>query len=193
MFTSVYICLSLIICLAPPYPDRENFERLWSDTTNWPENTLPTANSDVVIERSWRMKMDNEPPPMGRLTIRGELFFDPQKAANVLQVRTLGAVVWTLGAVVWKSSSSTRRRPPPCCRRTLGAIVWMLRVIEWTLGTTVWMLGAMVWRSSSSTHKRRPPCCRCLTDRDAAAADPSELEPYTHNRLHFTGPPANSG
>eukprot|EP00976_Prorocentrum_cordatum_P076033 1182132-Prorocentrum_minimum.AAC.2 len=60
-----------------------------------------------------------------------ELFFDPQKAATVLQARTL------------------------------GAIVWMLRVIEWTLGTTVWMLGAMVWRSSSSTHKRRPPCCRC--------------------------------
>lgn len=41
---------------------REDTIRLWSDTTNWPNNTLPQEGENVTIPYEWKMVV-NIPVP----------------------------------------------------------------------------------------------------------------------------------
>jgi len=80
---------------APPLPpgadptERENATRLWSDSSNWPNATLPIAGENVLIPRHWRMKLDIQPPQLGDLVIEGELRFDTNLSACNLQALTI--------------------------------------------------------------------------------------------------------
>lgn len=43
----------------------ENFVRLWSNASMWPEGVLPAVMSIVTIPKSWRVLMDMDPPNLG--------------------------------------------------------------------------------------------------------------------------------
>jgi hypothetical protein len=51
--------------------------RYWSDASNWPNNTLPTTDSDVHIEPGWNMVFDlNDTSPVYKLVrVNGNLTF----------------------------------------------------------------------------------------------------------------------
>ena len=56
-------------------PD-EDFERFWSDATNWPDGNLPKAGEDVEIKPQWNMVLDIAEPPVFRLIkVFGRLSF----------------------------------------------------------------------------------------------------------------------
>jgi len=63
---------------------REPFVRRWSNATQWPGGVLPAASHDVDVLPQWDMLLDVEPPPLGRLTIRGRLTFDETRANTIL-------------------------------------------------------------------------------------------------------------
>jgi hypothetical protein len=59
--------------------DGENFFRYWSDTANWPDETLPAEGDDVHIEPAWKMVYDieGESPIFQLVRVNGKLTFDP--------------------------------------------------------------------------------------------------------------------
>lgn len=42
--------------------NREDFTRLWSNVSNWPNNVLPQAGANVTINDTWNMILDCETP-----------------------------------------------------------------------------------------------------------------------------------
>jgi len=56
----------------------ENFTRMWSNASSWPNDTLPLEGEDVHIESSWNMVMDLNPSPIFKLVrVNGNLTFNP--------------------------------------------------------------------------------------------------------------------
>lgn len=47
----------------------------WSDPAIWPGGALPVAGADVSIPAGQNVLLDISPPPLGRITINGELVF----------------------------------------------------------------------------------------------------------------------
>lgn len=48
----------------------------WSDTSNWPNNTLPVEGQDIEIKSNWNMVFDiAESPNLGYIEINGRLSF----------------------------------------------------------------------------------------------------------------------
>lgn len=59
-------------------PD-EDFERLWSDTANWPNGELPKEGEDVLIKPQWNMVLDiAETPVIRLLKVYGRLTFSDE-------------------------------------------------------------------------------------------------------------------
>ena len=58
---------------APIAPGRPDVTVLWSNTSIWPNNTLPRANEDVVINASQYVIVDIPLPKLGRVTVLGGL------------------------------------------------------------------------------------------------------------------------
>ena len=59
--------------------------RRWSDSNSWVNTTLgraPIEGEDVVINSSWRMLLDVNPPPLGRVFVYGELKFEDERDYN---------------------------------------------------------------------------------------------------------------
>ena len=60
----------------------ETNPRVWSNPADWPSNSLPLAGEDVIIESTWRMHLDINPPHLGNVYIYGELTFDDTQNLN---------------------------------------------------------------------------------------------------------------
>ena len=57
-------------------------QRRWSDPTSWPDDELPKEGEDVTILATWRMLVDISPPPLGIVTVYGELEFEDERDYN---------------------------------------------------------------------------------------------------------------
>lgn len=71
----------------------ENYTRLWSNASMWPNGTLPKAGDVVVIPPSWIVKLDVDPPNLARLLVQGSLIFDPTRNVSTLTA----ALIWVSG------------------------------------------------------------------------------------------------
>ena len=60
----------------------ETNPRMWSNPEHWPSNSLPLPGEDVIIESTWRMHLDMNPPQLGSVYIYGELNFDDTQDLN---------------------------------------------------------------------------------------------------------------
>lgn len=82
-------------CPEPEVVDivRENFFRKWSNATQWPEERLPVAGEDVVVEEMWKLIMDIDIPQLRNLIVKGELIFDDTKKSTLLEAYTIQIIV----------------------------------------------------------------------------------------------------
>ena len=69
--------------------EKEPFLRAWSNSTQWPNGTLPRAGADVSIRPEWRLVLDIDPPALGRLDVHGELLFDETKPRTKLEAESV--------------------------------------------------------------------------------------------------------
>ena len=66
---------------------RENFERLWSNETQWPGGVLPAEGDNVTIPYEWNLILDIDPPILNYIELNGILSFKPDKASSTLQAK----------------------------------------------------------------------------------------------------------
>ena len=62
---------------------KEEFVRLWSNESQWPNERLPMAGENVTIHGNWTMLLDINPEPLQQLVIDGDLVLDSQRNSNV--------------------------------------------------------------------------------------------------------------
>lgn len=62
-----------------PTQEREDFERKWSNATQWPNEQLPQDGDNVTIPFAWRITMDVDPPVLNYLLVNGILTFDQMR------------------------------------------------------------------------------------------------------------------
>ena len=46
---------------------------MWSDESNWLNNTLPVEGDNVTIPAEWKLLMDVSPPKLDRLIVAGSV------------------------------------------------------------------------------------------------------------------------
>lgn len=80
---------------------RENFTRLWSNASQWPNQVLPAAGSNVTIPYEWNITLDINPPILNYVEVNGILNFDRNRD-NIFQAK----YIWVKQGVV-KIGSST--------------------------------------------------------------------------------------
>jgi cell migration-inducing and hyaluronan-binding protein len=57
----------------------EEFDRMWSDASNWPNGQLPKDGDDVEINSAWNMIIDIAQTPIIRmLAVNGRLTFSDE-------------------------------------------------------------------------------------------------------------------
>ena len=66
--------LSSYLAAAQP-PQREAFQRLWSNASQWSGNEVPADGQDVVISEAWDLLLDISTNSLGLLTVQGRLSF----------------------------------------------------------------------------------------------------------------------
>jgi hypothetical protein len=79
-----------------PFTTRENFIRKWSNTTQWPNATLPKAGANVIIPYEWNIILDLSPPALNYVLVNGLLYFDYQDLtfqANTIWVQQGGIFI----------------------------------------------------------------------------------------------------
>jgi hypothetical protein len=92
---NTYIDLNGIKCrYLCPQPEgeftKENFTRLWSNATQWPNEVLPQEGDNVTVSGNWTLIMDVSPPRLNNLTINGDVFVadkDTVIQANFIWIR----------------------------------------------------------------------------------------------------------
>ena len=55
---------------------REDFQRNWTNFTQWPGQVLPKQGENVEIPYSWNLLLDVDPPLLNEVVINGILTFD---------------------------------------------------------------------------------------------------------------------
>jgi len=90
-----YNCSSPVSIVA-----KENFMRLWSNATQWPNGTLPAQGDDVLIPGAWQLELDINPPALNKLLVDGDLYFVDNRplnnlTANLIWVRTGNLIAGT--------------------------------------------------------------------------------------------------
>lgn len=55
---------------------KEDFMRVWSNTTQWPRGELPTAGENVTIPGEWNLLVDMDPAAINYFEIRGDVYID---------------------------------------------------------------------------------------------------------------------
>ena len=59
---------------------------MWSNATQWPNQTLPVANQNVTIPYEWNLVLDIDSPILNYVEINGILIFDRSRD-NTFQAR----------------------------------------------------------------------------------------------------------
>ncbi len=57
---------------------------MWSNATQWPNQTLPVANQNLTIPYQWNLILDIDPPILKNVLINGILIFDKNRD-NIFQ------------------------------------------------------------------------------------------------------------
>jgi hypothetical protein len=65
------------LCPAPPGTFiKEDFIRLWSNATQWPDGKIPKAGDNVTVNGSWIVLLDIDPEPANYMIIDGTVIAD---------------------------------------------------------------------------------------------------------------------
>jgi hypothetical protein len=75
-------CPRIVGCPLPFKPVPGVFAN-WSNPTTWPSGKVPVAGENVVITNVMSVLLDVSPPPLGQLTIEGQLRFLDNGAKNL--------------------------------------------------------------------------------------------------------------
>ena len=59
--------------------ERDEFDKVWSNASIWPNQQLPAEGDNVTIPYEWSLIMDIDPPVLNYLKINGILKFDHRK------------------------------------------------------------------------------------------------------------------
>lgn len=62
---------------------KEGFTRLWSNASQWPNQTVPKAMDNVTINGNWTVLLDVDPAPLNYLIIDGTLIADDTRDVNI--------------------------------------------------------------------------------------------------------------
>jgi len=62
---------------------KENFLRLWSNATQWPNGTVPKAGDNVTVNGNWTVLLDVDPNPLNYLVVDGTLIADDTRNVNI--------------------------------------------------------------------------------------------------------------
>jgi hypothetical protein len=83
-YTEVNAIICRFHCPAPAGTFvKENFTRLWSNASQWPNETVPQANENVTINGNWTVLLDVDPPALNYLVIDGTLVADDTRDVNI--------------------------------------------------------------------------------------------------------------
>jgi hypothetical protein len=83
-YTEVNAVVCLYHCPAPAgLFIKENFTRLWSNASQWPNQTVPRAMDNVTINGNWTVLLDIDPAPINYLIIDGTLIADDTRDVNL--------------------------------------------------------------------------------------------------------------
>jgi hypothetical protein len=83
-YTEVNGVICQFLCPAPPGTFiKEDFIRLWSNATQWPNGTLPQAGDNVTLNGNWTVLLDIDPPALNYFVIDGGLIADDTRDVNV--------------------------------------------------------------------------------------------------------------
>jgi hypothetical protein len=86
-----YLCPTNALIGGP----KENFIRMWSNASQWPNGALPALGDSVVVPGPWNVVMDLDPPALKYLEVQGNLIFDANRD-NLLQAYN----IWVRGGVI---------------------------------------------------------------------------------------------
>lgn len=67
----------------PEDENREDFFRLWSNATMWPNGVLPAEGENVTVPFEWKVYMDIDPPQFYYLEVNGLLIFNQTKDSKL--------------------------------------------------------------------------------------------------------------
>lgn len=83
-YTEVNAVVCLYHCPAPAgLFVKEGFTRLWSNASQWPNQTVPQPMDNVTINGNWTVLLDVDPAPLNYLIIDGTLIADDTRDVNV--------------------------------------------------------------------------------------------------------------
>ncbi len=72
------------LCPAPPGEFvKENFVRLWSNASQWPEGRLPLPGENVTVNGNWTIIMDIDPAVCEFMTIDGDVIIEDKEDRNI--------------------------------------------------------------------------------------------------------------
>lgn len=63
---------------------KENFTRMWSNATQWPNGVVPQAGDNVTVNGNWTVILDVDPNPLNNLTIDGTLIADDSRDVTII-------------------------------------------------------------------------------------------------------------
>ena len=81
----MYVCVHMCVCMCMCVCVCSCSYGQWSDDNSWVNTTLgraPIEGEDVVINSSWRMLLDVNPPSLGKVFVYGELKFEDESDYN---------------------------------------------------------------------------------------------------------------
>jgi len=83
-YTEINGVICEFLCPAPAGTFiKENFIRLWSNVTQWPNGTLPKAGDNVTLNGNWTVVLDVDPAPLNYFVIDGTLIADDTRDVNI--------------------------------------------------------------------------------------------------------------
>lgn len=63
---------------------KENFTRLWSNATQWPNGVVPQPGDNVTLNGNWTVVLDVDPNPLNNFTIDGTLIADDSRDVTII-------------------------------------------------------------------------------------------------------------
>lgn len=78
------------LCPKPGGFVKENFIRMWSNTTQWPDGVLPKAGDNITVNGNWTVLLDVDVIDLDNITIDGDIYStdaNRKVSANFIWIR----------------------------------------------------------------------------------------------------------
>jgi hypothetical protein len=83
-YTEVNGIICRFLCPAPEGTFiKEDFIRMWSNVSQWPNGVLPQAGDNVTLNGNWTVILDVDPAPLDYFIIDGTLIADDSRDVNI--------------------------------------------------------------------------------------------------------------